>query len=180
MAALKIKLCIVFIATFYILLGSSAVHADTNKGEEVMTVSSGKTVSIEYTLKLDDKTVVDSNVGSDPLIFVQGSSQIIPGLEKEMEGLKIGDTRQVTVSPKEGYGEINEKAFAEVDKSRIPADAVKVGVTLQGKSSTGQAVYARVTEVKEKTVLLDYNHPLAGKTLHFDVKVLNIQAASAN
>ena len=180
MPAFKTKLCITFVAAFYILLGSSAVTAEINKGGEVMTVSSGKTVSIEYTLKLDDKTVVDSNVGSDPLTFVQGSSQIIQGLEKEMEGLKVGDTKQVTVNPKEGYGEINEKAFNEVDKSQIPADAAKVGAMLQGKNSTGQAVYAKVAEVKEKTVVLDYNHPLAGKTLHFDVKVLNIQAASAN
>jgi FKBP-type peptidyl-prolyl cis-trans isomerase SlyD len=180
MHALKTKLFIAFVAAFYILLGPSTVLAETKKVENVMIVSSGNTVSIEYTLKLDDKTVVDTNVGSDPLTFVQGANQIIPGLENEMKGLKVGDTKQVTVSPKEGYGEINENAFVEVEKSRIPEDAAKVGVMLQGKNSTGQAVFAKVAEVKEKTVVLDYNHPLAGKTLHFDVKVLNIQEASAN
>lgn len=69
-----------------------------------MSISQGKTISIEYTLKLEDKTVVDSNVGGGPLTFIHGSHQIIPGLEKALEGMKIGDIKEVTVKPEEGYG----------------------------------------------------------------------------
>jgi FKBP-type peptidyl-prolyl cis-trans isomerase SlyD len=163
----------------YILTGSVWVKAESGKGEKQMTVSAGKQVSIEYTLKLDDKSVIDTNVGSEPLTFVQGSHQIIPGLEKELDGMKIGDSKEVSVKPEDAYGPVNEAAFREVEKTVVPEDALKVDARLQGRDANGQAVHARVAEVKDKTVLLDFNHPLAGKILHFDVKVLNIQEAAA-
>ena len=81
-----------------------------------MTVSAGTKVSIEYTLRLEDKAVIDTNVGSDPLTYVHGSQQIIPGLEKALEGMKMGDSKQVTIKPEEGYGRVNEEAFVEVKK----------------------------------------------------------------
>lgn len=140
------------------------------------TVSDGKAVSIEYTLKLDDGSVVDTNVGNEPLTYTQGSSQIIPGLEEGLEGMKVGETRQVTVEPEDGYGEVNEEAFQEVDKGMIP-EGVEVGTRLQGRDRTGRPVVVTVTEIKDETVVLDYNHPLAGKTLHFDVKVTDIEDA---
>jgi len=139
-----------------------------------MTIAKDKNVSIEYTLKLDDDSVVDTNVNADPLKFVQGAGEIIPGLEKELEGMKAGDTKKVVVSPEEGYGESNPKALVEVEKEKIPADALKEGAMLQGQSADGASVYARVAEIRESTVVLDHNHPLAGKTLHFDVKILEV------
>jgi len=142
-----------------------------------MTISKDKQVSIEYTLKLEDDSVVDSNVDADPLTFVHGSGQIIPGLEKELEGMKAGESKQVVVSPEEGYGESNPKALVEVAKEKIPETALKVGTMLQGQSADGGSVYARVAEIKESTVILDHNHPLAGKTLHFDVKVIDVSDA---
>jgi len=150
----------------------------TSHGEETkQTVSEGKLISLEYTLTLDDKSVVDSNVGADPLTYTHGSRQLIPGLEKALEGLTIGDTKQVTVAPADGYGETDPKALQEVQKQLIPPDALKVGARLQGKAPSGQMVYPLVAEIKTDTVVLDFNHPLAGKTLHFAIKVLDIKQA---
>src|SRR5712691_10653610 len=137
-------------------------------------VAEGKLVSLEYTLTLDDKSVVESNVGAKPLTYTHGSHQLIPGLEKALEGMAVGDTKQVTVAPADGYGEPDPKALQEVQKQLIPPDALKVGARLQGKTPNGRTVYPRVAEVKEDTVVLDFNHPLAGKTLHFAVKILDI------
>jgi len=92
--------------------------------------------------------------------------------------MKAGDSKQVTVAPEQGYGEVNPQAIQEVPIDQIPPDARKVGVQLQGKDGQGRMVHPTVTEIKEQVVVLDFNHPLAGKTLYFDVKVLDIKAAS--
>ncbi len=173
--------------TFYVALGlilfvcivPMSGQAESEKGEKEMTVSAGTKVSIEYTLKLEDKKVLDSNVGSDPLTYVHGSQQIIPGLENALEGMKIGDSKNVTVKPEQGYGTVNEEAIVEVKKEQLPQDALKEGAELQGRDANGRTIYARVVEVKEQTVLVDFNHPLAGRTLYFDVKILDIQRTSA-
>lgn len=142
-----------------------------------MVVSSGKKVSVQYTLKLDNDEVADSNVGSKPLTFVNGSRQIIPELEKALQGMKIGDSKHVIIKPDDAYGVVNKDAFKEVEKKKIPTEGLKVGMQLQGKGSYGQIVKSRVVEIKDQTVLLDFNHPLAGRTLYYDVKILDIQEA---
>ena len=144
-----------------------------------MTVSQGKQVTLEYTMKLDDQSVVDSNVGGEPLKVTQGQHQVIPGLEKALEGMAPGEKKRVTVAPTDAYGTVDPKAFQEVDRKMVPADAQKVGTQLEGKTTDGKTVYPRISEVKSDTVVLDFNHPLAGKTLHFDVKVLDIAQASS-
>jgi FKBP-type peptidyl-prolyl cis-trans isomerase SlyD len=155
-----------------------AVQAGSQKGEKEMTVSSGTRVSIEYTLRLEDKAVIDTNVGSEPLTYVQGSDQIVPGLQKGLEGMRIGESKQVTIKPEEGYGAVNPKDFVEVKKEEVPQDALTVGAQLEGRDDSGRPFYARVVEVKNQTVVLDLNHPLAGKTLFFEVKILDIQETS--
>jgi FKBP-type peptidyl-prolyl cis-trans isomerase SlyD len=170
----RVVCCSVFLlATSY-----SLVLAEAQEGISPKTISDGKTISMEYTLTLEDKKVLNTNVGGDPLNFTQGSHQIIPGLETALEGMKVGESKQVTVAPEQGYGAINPKAIQEVPLENIPDNARKVGAQLQGKDAQGRMVQARVSDVKEQVVMLDYNHPLAGKTLLFDVKILNIQAAS--
>lgn len=139
-----------------------------------MTVTQGKEVAIEYTLKLEDQTVVDSNVGDTPLTYLHGSHQIVSGLEKALEGMKVGESKKVKVNPEEGYGPIDQAAFMEADKKLIPEDALKVDTLLQGQDRNGHVFTARVAEIRDQTVVLDLNHPLAGKTLYFDVRVLNI------
>lgn len=163
---------------FSILVGLTApALGGSAKGEKAMAISAGKEISIEYTLRLEDQTAVDTNVGNEPLTYIHGSHQIIPGLEKALEGMKIDESKQVTIKPEEGYGPVNQDAFVEVDKNQIPSDALKIGTPLQGRDNTGRIMTARVSEIKEKTVVLDLNHPLAGKTLYFDVKVLDIKEA---
>jgi len=140
-----------------------------------MSVSSGKQVSIEYTLRMDDQSVVDTNVGGEPLTYVHGTQQIVSGLEKALEGMQVGESKQVEVPPEESYGIPDASAFREIRKDHVPPEAMHVGAQIQGRSQSGQVVYARVAQLKDETVILDFNHPLAGKTLYFDVKVLDIR-----
>ena len=138
-------------------------------------IQNGATVSIEYTLKDEGGQVLDSNKGGAPLVFVHGQRQIIPGLERELAGMKTGEERQVVVKPEDAYGEVVPNAQTEVPKEAIPEEGRKVGTPLMARSGSGEARPVVVKEIKETTVVLDLNHPLAGKTLYFDVKVLGVQ-----
>ena len=140
-----------------------------------MTIAPGSKVSIEYTLTLGDDQVIDTNVGGQPLQYTQGSGQIIPGLENALVGKKNGDNLTVTVNPEEGYGPVNEEAIIEVDVMNLPAEARKVGMQVQGQTPDGQTVHAQVVEMRDQVAILDFNHPLAGKTLHFAVRILGVQ-----
>lgn len=158
-----------------VIVQGTSVLAEPHKGGSKMVVSSGAQVSLEYTLKLADKTVLESNVGKEPMTYTQGAHEIVPGLEKAMEGLAVGDKKHVEVKPVDGYGDVDPKAFQEVKKSQIPESAWKVGAQLEAKNPGGESMFPRVTEVKSETIVLDFNHPLAGKTLFFDIKVLDIR-----
>jgi len=142
-------------------------------------IQEGSIVSIEYTLTDEAGKVIDTNVGKEPLSYMQGAGQIVMGLERELTGLKIGEQKKVQVKPEEGYGMPDEKAFRELPKEELPAEAQKVGTMLMSKSQDGRVMPVRVHQVKEKTIVVDFNHPLAGKTLNFDVKIKNIQSAQA-
>lgn len=140
-------------------------------------IEEGSIVSLEYTLTDSMGNVLDSNVGKEPLTFVQGAGQIVSGLEKELIGLKPGDRKKVQVKPEDGYGMPNQEAFQELPRDTIPAEAQKAGATLMAQGQDGRPIPIRVHEVKEKTVIVDFNHPLAGKTLNFDVTIKDIKAA---
>jgi FKBP-type peptidyl-prolyl cis-trans isomerase SlyD len=140
-----------------------------------MAVEAGKQVSIEYTLKIDNGTLVASNVGAEPYTYVQGARQVARGLEEALQGMETGQRKAFTVMPKDGFGERSEEAFREVDKSLVPEESRKVDAQLQGQDERGRVYGARVADVKEETILLDLNHPLAGETLHFEVKVLDVR-----
>lgn len=155
--------------------GGRAQQAITLKPGSV--IQEGSFVSIEYTLTDDGGKVIDTNVGKEPLTYIQGAGQIVKGLEQELNGLKVGDQKKVAVKPEDGYGALNEKAYQEIPREKIPAEAQKAGAMLMTKSPDGQSMAIRVHEVKEKTVVVDFNHPLAGKTLNFDVKIKDIKAA---
>jgi FKBP-type peptidyl-prolyl cis-trans isomerase SlyD len=139
-----------------------------------MTIDHGKKVSLEYTVKLDDGTQVDSNVGGEPLTFTAGSRQIIPGLEERLMGLEKGETRHLVIPAAEAYGPVKPEAFQEVERRAIPEDAREVGATLVAEDRVGNRQPVRVHEVKQQTVVLDLNHPLAGQDLAFDVKILDV------
>ncbi len=162
---------------FIITLSVGLLLATSGYAQE--TIGEGKRVSLEYTLTLEDQTVVDTNVGKDPLVYTHGAREIIPGLEKQLTGLKVGDTKNVEVPPAESYGEVDPNRFQEIPTENVPEEARSVGKKLQGRGPDGQMMFAQVTEVKENTVIVDLNHPLAGKSLFFAVKVLKIEAAEA-
>jgi len=138
-------------------------------------IEKGSSVKIEYTLKDDKGTVLDTNAGKDTLAFTQGAQQIIPGLDKALLGMKAGDSKKVTVKPEEAYGVVDPKAEAEVPKDALPKGADIVGTRLLARGQNGQPRPVTVKAVKDTTVVLDLNHPLAGKTLFFDVKVVSVE-----
>jgi FKBP-type peptidyl-prolyl cis-trans isomerase 2 len=144
--------------------------AGAAKPDKEIPVADGLQVTLEYTLTLPDKTVADSNVGQAPFSYIHGSKQIVPGLEKALTGMKAGEKKHVMVPAEQGYGPYDEKARITVEKSKVPPN-VKVGSLL--RASTGQTV--KVLEVADKSVVLDLNHPLAGKNLTFDVTVLKVE-----
>lgn len=137
-------------------------------------IENGKEVSIEYTVFLEDKTQVDSNVGKEPLTFRHGGKQILPALEKALTGLSIGDTKQVQLSPDNAYGSVNLEAIKEVDAELIPEDFRYAGAMLVLPNEEEGDILIQVKEITGDKIILDFNHPLAGKTLTFSVKILNV------
>jgi FKBP-type peptidyl-prolyl cis-trans isomerase 2 len=172
---MRLEICasILTLAFLKIFLASHAVAAQTEKDGK--TVKDGSVVSLQYTLSGEDGKTIESNKGKDPLKYTHGSRQIIPGLEKELTGMKVGGEKRVKVKPEDGYGPVNPQGFQEFPKEKIPANGLKVGAVLMAQGPQGQAIPVKVKEIKEKTVVLDLNHPLAGKTLLFNVKVLDIE-----
>jgi FKBP-type peptidyl-prolyl cis-trans isomerase SlyD len=135
-------------------------------------------VSIDYTLTVEGQ-VVDTTEGDEPLHFLQGHQNIIPGLERELVGMKIGDSKQVVVSPTEAYGEIDEDNIIDVPRSEFPEEIpLEPGTELEVKNSDGEVLSATINEVNSDTVKLDFNHPLAGKELTFDVTIVDLRQAT--
>lgn len=147
--------------------------AEKTKNDRV--VKDGMLVTFDYTLSGTDGKVIESSKGKEPLKYIHGQKAMIPGLEKELSGMKVGGEKHVTVKPEDAYGPINKNAFQEIPKEKLPANALKVGAVLAAKSPNGAVIPVRVHEIKEKTVVMDMNHPMAGKTLVFDVKIVDIQ-----
>jgi len=166
--------------TIAIMLGLACaipMLAQAAAPEGGLAIADGKEVSIEYILRLEDQKILDSNIDGEPLLFVYGAKQIIPGLERELEGMKAGERKKVTVKPVDAYGEIRKEAFIEVDKSQVPSEGLEVGSYLQTGDGNDQ-LNVKVVEIKENTVVLDGNHPLAGKTLYFEVLILDVKEAA--
>jgi FKBP-type peptidyl-prolyl cis-trans isomerase SlyD len=146
---------------------------------EELKVQNGQVVSMEYTLKVDG-VVTDTSEGREPLEYVHGAGNIIPGLEREMTGMAIGDSKDVMVAAMDGYGEEDNEAFMAVPRDQFPDEIpMKVGTEIQVQNQAGQPMFARIDQVGEKSVRLNFNHPLAGKDLHFSVKVVGLRDATA-
>jgi len=162
---LKVLLCIfVFCA---------GMHAGMLKGEEI-AIEKGSKVNFDYTLTVDGE-VVDSSDGRDPFTYTHGEGQIVPGLERNLEGLHAGDKKKVAVLPEEGYGVVDPNAFKDVPRSTLPADVnLEPGMMLQAQNPNGNIFTVKIIEVKDDIVTIDFNHPLAGKMLNFQVKIVSI------
>ena len=157
-----------------------ALSISAEKAKNDRVVKDGMSVSFDYTLKDTDGKVIETSKGNKPLTYIHGQKSMIPGLEKQLAGMKVGDEKNVRVKPEDAYGPVNKNAFLEVPKEKLPANGLKVGAMLATKSPEGQVGMVRVHEIKEKTVVMDMNHPMAGKTLVFDVKIVDIQPPSAS
>ena len=158
------------------LLAILMLMACVSQGWAVGTaIQKGSQVAFDYTLTVDGK-VVDSSQGKGPMTYTQGSGQIIPGLDKGMLGLKAGDEKSVVVKPEDGYGMPNPAGIREVPIAQLPKESKpEVGMVLTAQSQTGQTFPAKIIEVKKDSVMVDMNHPLAGKTLFFKIKVVSIK-----
>jgi len=139
------------------------------------TVEDGVVVSMEYTLHVDGE-LLDSSDGQGPLQFLAGYGNIIPGLEEEMRGMKIGDSKDVVVEPKNGYGDFDDEAFMKVPRTDFPKEMpMEVDTELTVRDEEGNSRYARVESIEDDNVTLNFNHPLAGDELHFHVKVVALR-----
>ncbi len=142
-------------------------------------VTAGKQVKLDYTLTVNNQ-VVETSVGKIPLVYMVGDGRIIPGLAKALDGMHVGEQKLISVEPKDAYGEVDPKAFKEFPKTTMPKNIEpKVGMVLQAQAPDGSSFPTMISEIKDKTVVLDFNHPLAGKKLQFDVKILSIEDAPA-
>ncbi|WP_372611285.1 peptidylprolyl isomerase [Aquicoccus sp.] len=138
-------------------------------------VKKGDTVHIHYTGTLQDGSVFDSSEGRDPLAFTVGSGQIIPGLDTAMEGMSVGDTRRVEVPSDQAYGPVQEEARQAVPRADIPDEIpMEVGTQVNAQNQDGQVMTLTIHDVTDDHVVLDANHPLAGKDLVFDVELVAI------
>lgn len=143
-----------------------------------MQIANDVVVSIEYTLTDDQGTVIDSSVGGEPLTYLHGAGNIIPGLEGALEGKKVGDSFKVSVTPAEGYGEKDEGLLQVVPRGMFQGvDQVEVGMQFHAQTDHGMQVIT-VAGVEGDNVTVDGNHPLAGQNLNFDVKVVDIRVAT--
>jgi len=139
------------------------------------TVQDGLVVSMEYTLTVDGE-VLDSSRDAGPLQFLAGYDNIIPGLEREMIGMKVGESKKVVVAPADGYGEYDEEAYIEAPRSEFPKDMeIELGMELGVTDEDGNHQMAFIESFDDDTVRLDLNHPLAGAELHFNVKVVGLR-----
>jgi len=139
-------------------------------------VKENNTVKVNYTGKLADGQVFDSSEGREPIEFTLGQGQIIPGFEKGLIDMKLNEKKTITIAKEEAYGDVNPGLIQEVNKSDLPQDMTpEVGMGLVSKTPEGHEINLVVVEVKEDTVVIDGNHPLAGKELIFDLEVLEIK-----
>ncbi|WP_338866370.1 peptidylprolyl isomerase [Myxococcus stipitatus] len=144
-----------------------------------MKITKDSVVSIDFKLHLGDGEVIDESDAGDPLVYLQGNEQLVPGLEKALEGKVKGDTFSVVVPPEEGYGPYDDEGIEVVPRDMFPPDLkLEAGGILTAEDPDGDEVEFLVKSVNEKEVTVDYNHPLAGKTLHFDGKVTDVRAAT--
>lgn len=146
-----------------------------------MKISNHTVVAFNYEVKeLASGDVVDSNVGSQPLEFIVGKSQIIPGLEKQMLGMESGESADIMVKHDEAYGPYNEEAMQQLPKEQFAGIDLQAGMTLYGQGEDGQTVQVSVKEFNDESVTIDFNHPLAGKDLMFSISVGDVREATAD
>ncbi|MHC3994012.1 FKBP-type peptidyl-prolyl cis-trans isomerase [Thiomicrolovo sp. ZZH C-3] len=144
-----------------------------------MAIETNQVVSIQYEVQADGK-VVDSNIGGQPLVFMFGKGQIIPGLEAGIQAMAAGDKGDVLVKASDAYGDYNPEATQDVPKEQFAGIDLQEGMTLYGQGEDGGTVQVVVKEIKDESVVVDFNHPMAGKDLMFSVTINDVRDATAD
>jgi FKBP-type peptidyl-prolyl cis-trans isomerase SlyD len=144
-----------------------------------LTVVDDLAVTLDYTLRLDDGQVIETTTGQKALEFLQGAGQLIPGLEQSLYGMAVGDEKEVEIAPADAYGEQDPDAFQLVPRDIIPADIELIqGMGLHLRDQSENVIEAYVADIRPDAVLFDFNHPLAGETLYFQVKISALRPAT--
>lgn len=156
-----------------VLLGAAAVLFQAASAKP--QIENGKEVGLAYKLFVDG-TLLETADAKEPFLYTHGKNQIVPGLERALLGLRVKDRKTVKVASKDAYGPVDPKAFQEVSKDKFPSEVpVQKGVWVEARNPQGVGQLVKISEVKGKTVVIDFNHPLAGKDLEFQVEVLSIK-----
>jgi len=164
-----LKRTISFTLAFLLSFGSAAWAAAEAK------IADGKKVTLAYKLYVE-KALLESADYKNPFTYIHGQKQIIPGLEKGLAGLKVGNKKKIRVLPAEAYGFPDARALHEVEKDKLPSDVPqKKGTLIEARDPQGTSRLVKIVDVKEKTVVIDFNHPLAGKELEFQIEILGIK-----
>jgi FKBP-type peptidyl-prolyl cis-trans isomerase SlyD len=163
-----------------VFLISKKGMCNLNSNNQPNSVENNKVVRLDYTLTVEGQ-VVDTSEESEPIEFIQGKGQIIPGLEKELYGMDEGDSKEITIPASDAYGDVDETAVMDVPREQFPPEVpLQEGVQIQVRSVEGQVLDARISSVGDETIELDFNHPLAGKELNFQVTVVEVRDATAD
>ena len=145
-----------------------------------MTIQKNSVVSIDYTLKNEEGTIIDSSVGHSPLTYMHGTGALIPGMENALEGKSEGDDFRVIITPADGYGDYNENLLHKVDRKELAhLPNLEVGMELEVQADE-EPMIMTIAEMSDDTIVLDGNHPLAGQTLNFDIQVREVREATAD
>jgi len=146
---------------------------------ESNTIADGAVVTMHYKLTLSDGQVIDSSEGQDPLAYLHGANNIVPGLEAAMGGKAAGESFEVNVAPEEGYGPRIDEAIQTVPRDRFPADAtLEAGIQFQATDPDGNPLMGTITAVEGEDITVDFNHPLAGQTLNFSIEIVEVREAT--
>lgn len=171
---LTVFICAAVYAEEAVQKADQVTEGNKEAAPKATQVTEGNTVKVLYTLTVEGK-VIDKSINNEAFEFKVGDNQVVPGFENAVKGMKLGEKKSFKLSPADGYGEIDPSAFQEIPLSNLPANIIPApGMTLQAMSPEGQTVIVTVKEVKKDTVVMDFNHPLAGKTLDFDIEVVGI------
>lgn len=147
--------------------------------DDTSTIADGAVVTMHYKLTLSDGQVIDSSEGQDPLAYLHGANNIVPGLEAAMGGKAAGESFEVSVAPEDGYGPRIDEAVQTVPRDRFPGDAdLQAGLQFQATDPDGNPLMGTITQVEGDQVTVDFNHPLAGQTLNFSIEVVGIRSAT--
>jgi FKBP-type peptidyl-prolyl cis-trans isomerase SlyD len=143
------------------------------------SIAEGSVVALQYTLKNAVGETLDSSSGGEPLLYLHGHDNIVPGLERKLTGKKVGDKMVVVVQPADGYGERDARGEQKVPRNAFPDDVtLEVGMQLALRDPSGEIVPLWIAKIEDELVHVDLNHPLAGEVLHFDVEVMSIREAT--